>query len=80
MTVSAIILAAGKGTRMKSDRHKVLHAVAGRPMIEHLLASAAELAPTRQVVIAGHGRDQIEAALGYLNEPELIHRDNLVLV
>ena len=36
---AALILAAGKGTRMKSARHKVLHEVAGRPMIEHLLAS-----------------------------------------
>ena len=59
-----IVLAAGKGTRMKSALHKVLHPIAGRPMIEHLLASAAELAPARQVVVAGHLREQLEAALG----------------
>ena len=73
MTISApssapplaiIVLAAGKGTRMKSDLHKVLHPIAGRPMLDHLLASARQLAPQRQVVVAGHGREQLEKALG----------------
>jgi len=49
---------------MKSDTHKVLHPIAGRPMIEHLLASAGALGAERLVVIAGHGRDQLEGALG----------------
>ena len=62
--LAIVILAAGQGTRMKSARHKVLHPVAGRPMIEHLLASAAQLSPQRQVVVVGSGRDQLEAALG----------------
>lgn len=62
--LAIVVLAAGKGTRMKSDLHKVLHPIAGRPMLEHLLASAAELAPERQVVIAGHGREQLATALG----------------
>jgi bifunctional UDP-N-acetylglucosamine pyrophosphorylase/glucosamine-1-phosphate N-acetyltransferase len=62
--LAIVVLAAGKGTRMKSDLHKVLHSIAGRPMLEHLLASAAGLAPQRQVVVAGHGREQLEAALG----------------
>ena len=62
--LAIVVLAAGKGTRMKSDQHKVLHPIAGRPMLEHLLASAAELAPERQVVVAGHGREQLEKALG----------------
>ncbi len=61
--LAVITLAAGKGTRMKSDLHKVLHPIAGRPMIEHLMASAAELSPARQVVIVGHGREQLEDAL-----------------
>ena len=74
--LAVIILAAGKGTRMNSDLHKVLHPIAGRPMIEHLLASAAELNPERQVVVAGHGRDQLEAQLGAraviaVQEPQL---------
>lgn len=62
--VATIVLAAGKGTRMKSDLHKVLHPIAGRPMLMHLLASADALAPARQVVVAGHGREQLEKALG----------------
>ena len=62
--LAIVTLAAGKGTRMKSDLHKVLHPIAGRPMIEHLLASAAELNPARSVVVAGHGREQLEAQLG----------------
>ncbi len=74
--LAVIILAAGKGTRMKSDLHKVLHPVAGRPMIEHLLASVAELEPARQVVIVGSGREQLETALGEraafaVQEPQL---------
>jgi bifunctional UDP-N-acetylglucosamine pyrophosphorylase/glucosamine-1-phosphate N-acetyltransferase len=62
--LAIVILAAGKGTRMKSDLHKVLHPIAGRPMLEHLLDSAAQLAPERQVVVAGHGREQLAKALG----------------
>ena len=60
---AVIILAAGKGTRMRSALHKVLHPIAGRPMLLTLLASVAELAPARTVVVTGAGREQIEAAL-----------------
>ncbi|WP_136162771.1 bifunctional UDP-N-acetylglucosamine diphosphorylase/glucosamine-1-phosphate N-acetyltransferase GlmU [Sphingomonas flavalba] len=75
--VAAVILAAGKGTRMKSDLHKVLHPVAGRPMLLHLVAAVDALAPARKVVVVGSGRDQLEAALaGYdaalaVQEPQL---------
>jgi bifunctional UDP-N-acetylglucosamine pyrophosphorylase/glucosamine-1-phosphate N-acetyltransferase len=61
--VAAIILAAGKGTRMKSDLHKVLHPLAGRPMLLHLIESVDALAPARKVVVVGSGRDQLETAL-----------------
>jgi bifunctional UDP-N-acetylglucosamine pyrophosphorylase/glucosamine-1-phosphate N-acetyltransferase len=57
---AAVILAAGKGTRMKSDLHKVLHPIAGRPMLEHLFASVKTLGPERQVVVIGSGREQLE--------------------
>ena len=74
---AAIILAAGKGTRMKSALHKVLHPIAGKPMLMHLLDSFAELAPTRTVVVAGDRREQLETALSgrgvttALQEPQL---------
>lgn len=61
--LAAVILAAGQGTRMKSDIHKVLHPIAGRPMLHHLLASVNALAPKRTVVVVGAGREQIEASL-----------------
>ena len=61
--LAAVILAAGKGTRMRSAKHKVLHPIAGRPMIEHLMASLAELAPERTVVVVGEWREQLETAL-----------------
>jgi bifunctional UDP-N-acetylglucosamine pyrophosphorylase/glucosamine-1-phosphate N-acetyltransferase len=74
--LAAVVLAAGKGTRMKSNRHKVLHEVAGRPMIEHLLAALAELSPERTVVVVGDGREQLEAQLAgratlVVQEPQL---------
>jgi bifunctional UDP-N-acetylglucosamine pyrophosphorylase/glucosamine-1-phosphate N-acetyltransferase len=58
--IAAIILAAGKGTRMKSDLHKVLHPLAGRPMLEHLLVSVEALGCDRKVVVVGSGREQVE--------------------
>lgn len=62
-SIAAIVLAAGKGTRMKSDLHKVLHPIAGRPMLMHLLDAVDALAPARKVVVVGSGKDQLEAAL-----------------
>ena len=61
--VAAIILAAGRGTRMKSDLHKVLHPIAGRPMLMHLLSSVDALNPQSKVVVVGSGSEQLEAAL-----------------
>lgn len=61
--IAAIILAAGKGTRMKSDLHKVLHPIAGRPMLLHLMASFSALPPAKTVVVVGDKRDQVEAAV-----------------
>jgi bifunctional UDP-N-acetylglucosamine pyrophosphorylase / glucosamine-1-phosphate N-acetyltransferase len=61
--VAAVILAAGMGTRMKSDLHKVLHPIAGRPMLLHLVDSVASLSPERTVVVVGARREQVEAAV-----------------
>ncbi len=58
--LAAVILAAGRGTRMRSDRHKVLHPVAGRPMLAHLMAAVDTLAPAAKIVVVGAGREQVE--------------------
>ena len=61
--VAAIVLAAGKGTRMKSERHKVLHPIAGKAMLLHLLAAVEALGVERQVVVVGAMGDQVRAAV-----------------
>ena len=60
---SVVILAAGQGTRMRSDTHKVLHPIAGKPMLLHLLSTVESLGADRRVVVVGKGREQIEAAV-----------------
>ena len=57
---AAVILAAGKGTRMKSDVHKVLHPIAGRAMLDHLMGVVDGLAPAHKVVVVGSGREQVQ--------------------
>ncbi len=74
--IAAIILAAGKGTRMKSDTHKVLHKIAGRPMLMHLMDAVDALKPAKKVVVVGSGKEQLEKALAgtadlALQEPQL---------
>ena len=61
--LTVVVLAAGKGTRMKSGLPKVLHRVAGRSMIGHVLATAAALEPTRAVVVLAPGMAEVEAEL-----------------
>ena len=61
--LAAIILAAGQGTRMKSSLHKVLHPIAGKPMLLHLVDSLAALTPERTVIVVGARREQVEAAM-----------------
>jgi bifunctional UDP-N-acetylglucosamine pyrophosphorylase/glucosamine-1-phosphate N-acetyltransferase len=58
-----VILAAGKGTRMKSRRPKVLHPLAGRPLIEHVLRTVDQLQTESIVLVVGHGADEVQAAL-----------------
>lgn len=62
MATALVILAAGQGTRMNSDLPKVLHQVAGAPLLVHAMQSAASLCPDRTVVVAGHGAEQVGAA------------------
>jgi len=76
-TLNIVILAAGKGTRMYSDRPKVLHALAGRALVQHVIETAQTFNPGKICVIYGHGGDQVPQALGgydasfVLQEPQL---------
>ena len=60
--LAVIVLAAGQGTRMKSGRPKVLHALCGRPMLAHVLTAAESLEPERLIVVVGSEADEVEAA------------------
>lgn len=61
--LSLIVLAAGKGTRMKSDKAKVLHEVFSLPMIHHVLLAVSPLEPARTLVIVGHQKEEVEKSL-----------------
>ncbi len=63
MALNVVIMAAGKGTRMKSALPKVLHRVGGRSLLQHVVDSAAALAATQTVIITGHGAEAVEAAV-----------------
>lgn len=83
-SLAVIVLAAGKGTRMKSATHKVLHPIAGKPMLLHLLDSAADLQPVHTIVVSGAGREQVEAAVqplgvSVVNQPEQLGTGHAVL-
>ncbi len=60
MALSIVILAAGQGTRMRSQLPKVLHALAGRPLLEHVIGTALELQPEAVYVVHGHGGEQVK--------------------
>ncbi len=60
--MATVILAAGKGTRMRSAMPKVLHELAGRPLLHHAMAAAETLAPARRVVVVGHGAAEVAAS------------------
>ena len=60
---AVVILAAGQGTRMRSDTHKVLHPIASRPLLLHLLDTVDALGADKRVVVVGKGREQVEAAI-----------------
>lgn len=77
MSLAILIMAAGKGTRMKSDIPKVLHPANGRPVIEHVLDTAGRLHPDKTVLIVGHQAELVvEATRNYpvtpvVQEPQL---------
>lgn len=63
MTLDVVVLAAGQGTRMRSSLPKVLHRLAGKPMVSHVLDTAGKLDAQRLHVVVGHGAEQVREAL-----------------
>jgi len=61
MALNIVVMAAGKGTRMKSARPKVLHRLAGTSLLQHVLNTCVPLRANRSIVITGHGADEVEA-------------------
>ncbi|MEC8136206.1 MAG: NTP transferase domain-containing protein, partial [Pseudomonadota bacterium] len=61
--IAAIVLAAGKGTRMKSALPKVLHNIAGQPMVRHVLDAVEPLVPAETLVVVGPDMDNVAAAV-----------------
>lgn len=68
MKISAVILAAGQGTRMRSSLPKVLHPLLGRPMASYSIRSATEATGVKPVVVIGHGAEQVRTSLGDIAE------------
>ncbi|TFL20252.1 bifunctional UDP-N-acetylglucosamine diphosphorylase/glucosamine-1-phosphate N-acetyltransferase GlmU [Jannaschia formosa] len=74
MPTALIVLAAGQGSRMQSDRPKVLHEVAHAPLLVHALTAGAAVAPDRVVVVAGHGGDAVETVARNHDEDVVVVR------
>src|SRR5580700_9127935 len=76
MTVTVVILAAGLGTRMKSRKAKVLHQAGGKTLVEHVVATALQLAPPERIfVVVGHQADDVRRAIttpgiGFIEQKE----------
>ena len=67
MSLSIVIMAAGKGTRMKSALPKVLHRLAARPLLQHVLQAAQSLQAEQRIVITGHGAEQVDAFVALID-------------
>ena len=88
-TLTAVILAAGAGKRLKSATPKVLHPICGRPALWHVLRNAAAARPTKIVVVVGHGADAVRAAVSswgikpapvFVEQPHQLGTGHAVLV
>ncbi|GEK05624.1 bifunctional UDP-N-acetylglucosamine diphosphorylase/glucosamine-1-phosphate N-acetyltransferase GlmU [Schleiferilactobacillus harbinensis] len=78
-----VILAAGMGTRMKSDVHKVLHKICGRTMVEHVLTQVSQVQPEKIITVVGHDAQDVKKTLGdrteYADQPEQLGTGHAVL-
>lgn len=83
MTTATVILAAGYGTRMKSSLPKVLHPLAGRPLVDWVVATGESVGGRRPVVVVGHGKEQVQNVLGdrvdYAEQKELLGTGHAVM-
>ena len=77
--VCAVILAAGKGTRMGSDKAKVLHELAGKPLLQHVLDTCAELGLGQTVTVVGHQRELVGAVATAANSDIAYKMNNSAL-
>lgn len=76
-SLNIVILAAGKGTRMYSDRPKVLHLLAGRPLLQHVLDTVATLAPGKTCVVYGHGGEAVPQAMAQYKSDFVVQEPQL---
>lgn len=80
----AVILAAGKGTRMKSKLYKVLHSVCGKPMVQHVVDASKKINPTQTILVVGRGAEQVREQLGpqitYILQEEQLGTGHAVMV
>lgn len=83
MTTAAVILAAGYGTRMKSKLPKVLHPLAGRPLVEWVVSTSESISDRRPVVVVGHGKEGVQELIGeraeYAEQKELLGTGHAVM-
>jgi bifunctional UDP-N-acetylglucosamine pyrophosphorylase/glucosamine-1-phosphate N-acetyltransferase len=73
--LAVVILAAGKGKRMKSDLPKVLFDLSGWPLIRHVIDAAKRLKPTRMIAVTGHGRQLVDEALAGTDVETVVQRE-----
>ncbi len=77
MSLDIVVLAAGQGTRMRSSHPKVLHPLAGKPLLGHVLDAAASLGPATIHVVVGHNADAVRAAFGDRKLNWVLQREQL---